>query len=83
MIRLNWEVGMVRIRFTSEEDETNGFYILATQASLRGLRGGVYEIADESLTLLEKNSIKYSIIPPSEVTSDEAQADRNPLTVEP
>ncbi len=74
---------MVRIRFTSREDETNGFYILATEASLRGLPGGVYEISDECLALLDRDSIKYSIIPPSEVTSDEAQAVRNPLTVEP
>ncbi len=74
---------MVRIRFSTKEEETEGFYVLATEASLPGLRGGVYEIADESLALLDQRSIKYSIIPPSEVTPDEAQAVRNPLAVEP
>ncbi len=74
---------MVRIRFSSEEDEINGFYILATEASLRGLSGGVYEVSDACLTLLNQHSIKYALVPPSEMSSDEAQAVRNPLTVEP
>ncbi len=74
---------MVRVRFSSEEDETNGFYILATEASLRGLPGGIYELSDDCLALLNQHSIKYEVIPPSEVTPDEAQAVRNPLTVEP
>ncbi len=73
---------MVRIRFGSEEDEVNGFYLLATQARLRGLRGGVYEIAQRCLTLLDQHAIKYDVIPPSEATLDEAQALRNPPAVE-
>lgn len=73
---------MVRIRFLSEEDETNGFYILATEARVRGLRDRIYEISDSSLTILDKNSVKYAVIPPSEVNVDDAQAVRNSLTVE-
>ncbi len=32
------ESGVVRVRFLSEEDEVKGFYLLATQAGLRGSR---------------------------------------------
>ncbi len=73
---------MVRIRFASEADEVIGFYVLATQSRLRGLPGGVYELAKPGLALLDKNSIGYSLVPPSEDASDESQAIRNPLTVE-
>ena len=72
---------MVRIRFCTEEDEINGYYLLATQASVRSLRGGLYEVTRPRLALLDQNAIKYEVIPPDEVTFDEAQAVRNPLTV--
>lgn len=70
---------MVRIRFNSDQDETQGFYLLATQARLRGLPGGIYEVAQSSLALLDQHSIPYRVIPPSEATLDEAQTVRNPL----
>ena len=72
---------MVRIRFSSEEDEINGYYLLATQASVRSLRGGIYELTQARLALLDQNGIKYVVIPPSEAGIDDAQADRNSLTV--
>lgn len=72
---------MVRIRFLSERDEVKGFYLLATRARLRGLPDGVYEIAKAYLSLLEQRSIKYTIISPTDVKLDKAQAARNPLTV--
>jgi len=73
---------MVRIRFASEQDEERGFYLLATQARLRGLPNGVYEISKPCLELLDQHSIKYAVIPPSEIVTNDAQAARNPLTVE-
>ena len=73
---------MVRIRFLSETDETNGFYILATEASVRGLRGGVYEVTQARLALLDMHSIRYEILPPPETPLDEAEALRNSPTVE-
>ncbi len=53
---------MVRIRFLSETDETNGFYLLATEASVRGLRDGVYEVTQARLTLLDKHAIRYEVL---------------------
>ncbi len=73
---------MVRIRFASEQDEEKGFYLLATNARMRGLRGGLYEVSKPCLALLDQHSIKYSVIPPSEIATDDAQAARNSLTVE-
>ncbi len=72
---------MVRIRFCSEKDEVNGYYILATQASVRSLRGGIFEVSQSRLALLDQNQVKYVVIPPTEAAPDEAQALRNPLTV--
>ena len=72
---------MVRIRFASETDEVNGFYLLATRARLRGLPRGVYEVSKPALALLQENSIRYSLIPTPD-TADESEAIRNPLAVE-
>jgi hypothetical protein len=73
---------MVRIKFSSEPDEVKGFYLLATKARVRGLPGGVYEVAKAELALLDQQSVQYVVIPPSEKAADEAQAVRNSLTVE-
>ncbi len=73
---------MVRIRFASEDDEVRGFYLLATQASVRSLRGGLYEVTKPRLALLDQHSIKYVVIPATETTLDEFQAVRNTPTAE-
>jgi hypothetical protein len=73
---------MVRIRFSSEDDEVQGFYLLATNTRLRGLPNGIYEVSRPSLGLLDEHNIKYVVVSPSEANLDEAQAVRNPLTVE-
>lgn len=72
---------MVRIRFSTEEDEINGYYLLATQASVRSLHGGIYEVTRPRLALLDQNSIKYEVISPAEAAFDKAQAVRDPLTL--
>jgi hypothetical protein len=72
---------MVRIRFASEADEVNGFYVLATHSRLRGLPDGVYELSKPALALLDRDSIRYTLVPTSGA-ADEPQAIRNPLTVE-
>ena len=68
---------MVRIRFASREDELDGYYLLATEARVRSLRGGLYEVTRLSLAFLDQQSIKYVVIPPAEATPDEAKATRN------
>lgn len=73
---------MVRIRFASDQDEERGFYLLATNARVRGLRGGLYEVSKPCLGLLDQHAIKYTVIPPAEIATDDAEAARNPLTVE-
>jgi hypothetical protein len=72
---------MVRLRFASEADEVNGFYVLATHARLRGLPDGVYEVSKPALTLLDENLIRYSLLPAS-FRANESEVIRNPLTVE-
>ena len=74
---------MVRIRFASEADEVDGFYLLATHSRLRGLPNGVYELNKPALALLDENSIRYTLLPTSHDAADESEAVRNPLTVEP
>ena len=73
---------MVRIRFASEADEVNGFYLLATHSRLRGLPNSVYELSKPALALLDENSIRYILLPTSQHAADEPEAIRNPLTVE-
>ncbi len=73
---------MVRIRFPSEKDEARGFYLLATNARVRGLPNGVFEVAKPCLALLDQHSIKYEVIQPSEPSFDEAEAFRNSPSVE-
>jgi hypothetical protein len=73
---------MVRIQFISETDEVNGFHLLATHSRLRGLPNGVYEVSQLALALLDQNSIRYKLLPPSQLAADDSQAIRNPLTVE-
>lgn len=73
---------MVRIQFISEQDEVQGFYLLATNTRARGHPEGMYEIAQSSLALLDQHSIKYRVIPPSETAPNEVDAIRNPLTLE-
>ena len=73
---------MVRIRFSSERDEVKGFYLLATNARIRGLRGGVYEVSQPALALLDQNHFSYEVIPPTSRTANDTEALRNPLTVE-
>jgi hypothetical protein len=77
LIALAKELRMVRIRFSSHEDEVRGYYLLATQAKVRSLRGGLYEITKPCLTLLDQHAIKYVVIPPTEATLDETEAVRN------
>lgn len=69
---------MVRVKFASENDEINGFYILATQSRLRGLPDGVYEINRAAVALLDGNSVRYTQLPNSQNAADESQAIRNP-----
>lgn len=37
---------MVRIRFRNRDEEARGFHLLATHGTVRGLPGGVYEVAE-------------------------------------
>jgi hypothetical protein len=68
---------MLRIRFASEEDELDGYYLLATEARVKGFRGGLYEVTQQCLALLDQHSVKYVVISPFEISSDEAEAIEN------
>jgi len=82
MAGLDEELEMVRIRFSSEKDEVEGFYLLATNARVRGLPNGVYETSKACIAPLDQHQINYRVIPPSEAALDGGQAVRNSLTVE-
>ena len=73
---------MVKIRFSSRGDAVKGYYLLATQARVRSLRGGLYEITRPRLALLDQHAVKYVVISPAEAALDEAQAVRNSPTIE-
>jgi hypothetical protein len=73
---------MVRIRFSSHEDEVKGYYLLATQARVRSLQGGLYEVTQPRLALLDQHAIRYVVIPATEAALDETEAVRNSPTVE-
>ena len=73
---------MVLIKFTTEPDEVKGFYLLATEAHLRGLRSGLYEVPDYALIMLQKHGVGYTQLNPSEFALDEAQTIRNTPAVE-
>jgi len=53
---------MVLIKFKTEKDKIEGFYILATEGVVRGLPGNIFEINDNMLTLLEDKNINYTVI---------------------
>jgi hypothetical protein len=47
------------IKFTSREDQTRGFYELATKAQVTSLPGGVYAVPWKALALLDEQNIAY------------------------
>jgi hypothetical protein len=59
----------VFVRFITEEDRARGFAKLAKRARISSLPGQVYQIAIDSLTLLESDHIKYR-----RATDDEVKA---------
>jgi hypothetical protein len=53
---------MVVIKFKTHDDEVNGYYLLALKGTVRGLKGGFYEINDFMLKYLDTEDIKYEIV---------------------
>jgi hypothetical protein len=65
------------IKFLTEEDRVKGVYALATQASVGGLPGQVYQIARQALTILQNLNIPYREATAEEVKDAHGQV-RNP-----
>lgn len=72
---------MVRVRFSSDQDRIKGNYLLATNSTVRRLRGQVFEIAERDLTFLDEHQIHYAILPIPEPRGSDEEV-RNPLAVE-
>ena len=72
---------MVRVRFSSDQDRIRGSYLLATNSTIRRLRGQVFEIAESDLTFLDEHQIHYAVLPIPEPLGSDHEV-RNPLTVE-
>ncbi|MFZ3121925.1 MAG: hypothetical protein WA104_00950 [Thermodesulfovibrionales bacterium] len=52
---------MVVIKFKTHNDEVKGYYLLALKGTVRGIRGGLYEINDFMLKNLDAENINYEI----------------------
>ena len=57
----------VYIQFQSEADEVKGYYALGTQASVDSLLGEIFCVSEASLQILEKEQVKYTLVPDPEV----------------
>ena len=53
---------MVLIKFKTDKDKIEGFYILATEGVVRGLPWNIFEINDNMIELLNEKNIKYTVI---------------------
>lgn len=53
---------MMILRFKTRDDEVKGYYLLALKGTVRGLRGGLYEINDFMLKYLDAEDVKYEIV---------------------
>lgn len=73
---------MIRIKFDTHEDQVRGNYILITNTVSRRLRGGVFEIADQDLKLLDEHQIHYTILPVPDPTSAPDAEVGTPVTTE-
>ncbi|MEW6201590.1 MAG: hypothetical protein AB1546_06425 [bacterium] len=71
---------MIRIKFKTRDDVVSGYYELAVTDIVRALPGNVFEISERGKSILDKANIMYEIIKSDEVSIDETEAIRNPLT---
>jgi hypothetical protein len=72
---------MVRIHFCTDQDRIQGNYFLATQGVVRRLPGHVFEIAKQTLKLLDEHQLHYTLVPVPDPCGSDQQV-RNPLAVE-
>ncbi len=67
----------VHIKFLSDADRVQGFYVLATRARVGSLPGQVYQVPVEALPLLEEQLIHFRRAMEDEVKAAHDQV-RNP-----
>ena len=53
---------MVLLKFKTEEDKVNGYYLLALNGTVRSLTDGLFEVNDYMLEILRNENIKFEII---------------------
>ncbi len=53
---------MVLIRFKSERDKVDGYYLLSLKGAVRSLPHGLFELNDFMLKFLEGERIGYEIV---------------------
>lgn len=66
---------MVTIKFKTEKDKADGYYLLAIKGTVRSLPDGIFEINDQMIEILNKEGIKFDIIKESDL--DENKKIRN------
>lgn len=53
---------MTIIRFKTNKDKVNGYYLLSLKGSVRSLPNGLFEINDFMLKFLEEENIQYEVL---------------------
>jgi hypothetical protein len=64
--------GIIRIKFSTDQDRIQGNYVLMRNTVSRRLRGDIFEISDRDRKLLDDHQLHYTILPiPDPTGSDE------------
>jgi len=53
---------MVLLKFRTDEDKVNGYYLLALKGTVRSLPAGLFEVNDYMLEFLKSENIGFEII---------------------
>lgn len=66
---------MVRLRFKTEKDKVNGYYLLALKGTVRSLPKGLFEVNDYMVEVLKSENIGFELI--ERTIFDETEKIRN------
>lgn len=53
---------MVLLKFKTEEDKVNGYYLLALKGTVRSLPDGLFEVNNYMLEILKNENIAFEVI---------------------
>ncbi|MEW6163208.1 MAG: hypothetical protein AB1606_07845 [Nitrospirota bacterium] len=53
---------MILLRFKTEKDKINGYYLLALKGTVRSLPGGLFEVNNYMADILKSENIEFEIV---------------------